>query len=179
MDSVIIQLIERDELRLEALECARKLSLPQCYLAAGFVRNLVWDYLHQKSVSTSLNDVDVIYFDPNELSKDKFKEYELALNESMPQLKWQVRNQAFMHVRNGDQSYKSSIDAMSYWPEKETAVAARKLESGSLECIATFGFESLFNLQVTYNPIRQREIFEYRVKSKGWLELWPSLTIAL
>jgi hypothetical protein len=94
----IIQLIERDELRIEALECARKFHLPQCCLAAGFIRNLVWDHLHQKPVSTPLNNVDVIYFDPNELKQDKFKKYELALNKLMPQLNWQVRNQAFMHV---------------------------------------------------------------------------------
>ncbi len=174
----IIQLIEKDGLRLEALECARKLSLPQCYLAAGFVRNLVWDHLHHKPVSTPLNDVDVIYFDADELNQDKFREYELVLNELMPQLNWQVRNQAFMHIRNGDKPYKSSLDAMSYWPEKETAVAIRKLESGILQCVTVFGFESLFNLQVTYNPKRQRDIFEHRVKSKGWLELWPHLSIA-
>ena len=172
----IIHLIERDKLRLEALECTRKLNLPQCYLAAGFVRNLVWDHLHHKSISTPLNDVDVIYFDPNELNRDK--KYERALNALMPQLNWQVRNQAFMHLRNADQPYKSSLDAMSYWPEKETAVAIRKLESGNLECIAAFGFESLFSLQVTYNPKRLRETFECRVKSKGWLELWPGLSIA-
>jgi hypothetical protein len=179
MDSIIILLIEGDELRLEALECVRKLSLPQCYIAAGFVRNLVWDYLHHNPVSTPLNDVDVIYFDPNELNNDKYQEYELTLNEEMPQLNWQVRNQAFMHVRNGDQPYKCSIDAMSYWPEKETAVGIRKLVSGRLECVSVFSFESLFSLQVTYNPKRQRELFECRVKSKRWLELWPYLTIAL
>jgi len=174
----IIQLIERDELRLEALNCVQKLNLPQCYLAAGFVRNLVWDHLHHHSVATPLNDVDVIYFKLDESTPDKFKEYELKLNESMPELNWQVRNQAAMHIRNGDRPYKSSLDAMSYWPEKETAVATRKLKSGNLECIAAFGFVSLFNLQITYNPKRQYDIFKGRVKSKGWLEQWPNLTIS-
>jgi hypothetical protein len=166
-----------DELRLKALECVRKLNLPECYLAAGFVRNLVWDHLHHKSVATPLNDLDVIYFDVNELDKNKFKMYEQALNALMPQLNWQVRNQALMHLRNGDKPYKSTLDAMSYWPEKETAVAVRKLASGHLQCIACFGLESLFNLQVTHNPKRQREIFECRAKSKGWLVLWPHLTV--
>ena len=62
----IITLIEKDELRVKALDCVRQLNLPHCYLAAGFVRNLVWDHLHQKLVSTPLNDVDVIYFDETE-----------------------------------------------------------------------------------------------------------------
>ena len=40
-ESIIIQLIKQDSMRLEALDCIRLLKLPQCYLAAGFVRNLV------------------------------------------------------------------------------------------------------------------------------------------
>ncbi len=57
----IIQLIEKDQVRIKALECVNSLRLPQCYIAAGFVRNLVWDSLHKKQIPTALNDVDVIY----------------------------------------------------------------------------------------------------------------------
>lgn len=173
----IIQLIAQDKLRLDALESVRQLDLPQCYLAAGFVRNMVWDCLHQKTITTPLNDVDVIYFDPGETDADKYLEYELRLSQLIPRLKWQVRNQANMHSRNGDSPYQSSFDAMTYWPEKETAVAIRKLSSGSFECIAAFGFDSLFDLQITHNPARQRNIFESRIKAKGWLVQWPGLTI--
>jgi len=83
-----------------------------------------------------------------------------------------------MHIRNGDCPYKSSLDAMSYWLEKETAVAARKLKSGNLECIAAFGVASLFNFKITYKPKWQYNCFKVRVKSKGWLEMWPNLTIS-
>jgi len=175
----VIKLIELDELRLNALECVRILDLPECYLAAGFVRNLVWDNLHQKSAPTPLNDADVIYFDLNESNPDKFKEYELTLKALLPALNWQVRNQALMHIRNNDQPYSSSLDAMSYWPEKETAVGIRKLPNGNFDCIAVFGFESLFNLQVTYNPKRLKSVFEQRISSKGWLTKWCNLIVAL
>jgi len=62
---IIVELIESDKLRLNALACLRLLDLPECYIAAGFVRNLIWDSLHQKLEPTRLNDVDVIY--PNHL----------------------------------------------------------------------------------------------------------------
>jgi hypothetical protein len=75
----IIQLIKRDKLRLDALESVFLLNLPQCYLAAGFVRNLVWDYLHNKDSSTPLNDFDVIYFDPNEDDDLAYLKYEAKL----------------------------------------------------------------------------------------------------
>jgi len=175
----IVELIESDELRLYALECVRLLNLPECYIAAGFIRNLVWDNLHQKSEPTPLNDVDVIYFDLNESSPDKFLEYESRLKKLLPQLNWQVRNQALMHVRNNDKPYSSSLDAMSFWPEKETAVGIRKLSNGNYDCISAFGFESLFKLRVTYNPKRLKSVFEYRIKSKGWLAKWSDLTVAL
>ncbi len=174
----VIQLIEIDEFRQEALECIRYLKLPQCYLAAGFVRNLVWDHLHEKQIPSPLNDIDVIYFDPDEVDNEIYLKYESELNLRMPQVKWQVRNQAIMHTRNGDKPYESIIDAMSYWPEKETAVAIRKTGHQNFECISAFGFESLFDLQVTYNPKRNRGVFEHRVKSKGWLIQWPMLKVA-
>jgi len=175
----IVELIEQDEMRVRALDCVFHLGLPQCYIAAGFVRNLVWDHLHKKPCSTPLNDLDVIYFDPTEIRSNAHVEYESKLMSMMPELNWQVRNQAQMHKRNGDKPYLSSIDAMSYWPEKETAVGIRKRHNKEYECVSAFGFESLFNFQVTYNPKRDRDIFEKRLKSKGWLVQWPNLKIIL
>ena len=174
----IIDLVKHDKLRTLALDCVFQLNLPQCYLAAGFVRNLVWDYLHRRQVSTPLNDLDVIYFDPAERSLGMYLEYEARLKEMMPQHNWQVRNQAQMHIRNGDRPYRDSIDAMSHWPEKETAVGIRKTSKTEYECVSAFGFESLFNLEITHKPKRSRDIFESRLKSKNWLDLWPNLSIA-
>ncbi len=174
----IVELIKQDPIRVEALNCVSELGLPQCYIAAGFVRNLVWDALHDFKVFTPLNDVDVIYFDPAESNPNAYLAYESQLRDRMPQLSWQVRNQAKMHERNDDNPYKSSVDAMSYWPEKETAVTIRQSGPNQYECVAAFGFESLFSYWVTHNPKRLRETFENRVNSKTWLVRWPSLRIA-
>ncbi|HGS5357410.1 nitrate reductase [Vibrio cholerae] len=174
----IVDLIRKDPIRLEALECVCQLELPQCYIAAGFVRNLVWDSLHHNVTLTPLNDIDVIFFDADCLDSDYEKLLELKLSEQMPQLNWQVKNQAKMHLQNGDNPYQSTLDAMSYWPEKETAVAVRKVENDRYECISAFGFESLFQGFITHNPKRAYGTFENRVKSKGWLAMWPNLRIA-
>ncbi|HGF5111023.1 TPA: nucleotidyltransferase family protein, partial [Vibrio parahaemolyticus] len=98
----IVELIKQDPIRVEALNCVSELGLPQCYIAAGFVRNLVWDALHDFKVFTPLNDVDVIYFDPAESNPNAYLAYESQLRDRMPQLRWQVRNQVKMHERNGD-----------------------------------------------------------------------------
>ena len=139
----IVELIKQDPIRVKALDCVSKLDLPECYVAAGFVRNLVWDSLHDFEMSTPLNDVDVIYFDPNESDPNSYLKYEGTLKLALPELNWQVRNQATMHVRNGDLPYASSLDAMSYWPEQETAVGIRQTAPSQYECIAAFGFETL------------------------------------
>nr|WP_195806489.1 nucleotidyltransferase family protein [Vibrio chemaguriensis] len=171
----IVDLIKQDPVRVKALECVSKLGLPQCYIAAGFVRNLVWDALHGFDVATPLNDADVIYFSPNENDPTAYLQYESQLKQLMPEINWQVRNQTLMHTRNGDLPYTSSLDAMSYWPEQETAVAIRQVAPDNYECIAAFGYESLFGCCVTHNPKRSRETFENRVNSKGWLVRWSSL----
>ncbi len=88
----IVELIKRDPMRIEALNHVSQLNLPQCYIAAGFVRNLVWDSLHEFESTTPLNDVDVIYFDPNESNPDAYLGYEAYLKGCMPGLNWQVRN---------------------------------------------------------------------------------------
>ncbi|WP_371846828.1 nucleotidyltransferase family protein, partial [Vibrio cholerae] len=86
-----------------------QLELPQCYIAAGFVRNLVWDSLHNNVKLTPLNDIDVIFFDVDCLDANYEKSLELKLSEKMPQLNWQVKNQAKMHLQNGDNPYQSTL----------------------------------------------------------------------
>ena len=90
----LVQLLLADHERMKAMECARSLALPDCYVAAGFVRNLVWDHLHHKPQPTPLNDLDIVYFDPNETDDKAAFIYEAQLAAMMPELNWQVRNQA-------------------------------------------------------------------------------------
>ncbi|WP_070964133.1 nucleotidyltransferase family protein [Vibrio sonorensis] len=173
----LIEWLAEDKYRSELLKVVSELQLPDCYIAAGFVRNLVWDRLHKKVCSTPLNDVDVVYYDANEANPVAYQIYQDRLKAKRPDVAWQVRNQAKMHIRNGDMPYRSSVDAMSYWPEKETAVAARINAKGEVECVAAFGLETLFNGQITPNPKRSVQTFYRRVREKGWLVDWPQLKL--
>jgi len=56
-------LLRADDQRMDCLRAARELALPDWALGAGFIRNLIWDHLHRKSVPTALNDIDLIYLD--------------------------------------------------------------------------------------------------------------------
>jgi hypothetical protein len=63
---LIADLIKTDKGRMQILAYAKELGLPDCWVAAGFVRNMVWDYLHGFP-STPLNDIDVIFFDRSDV----------------------------------------------------------------------------------------------------------------
>lgn len=172
--ATITELIKADAMRMEILNVVESLKLPDCFVAAGFVRNLVWGYLHGVE-NSSLNDVDVIFFDRNERICEA--SIEQTLVSLLPNVNWQVKNQAIMHLRNGDMPYSNSTDAMAHWPEKETAVGVRISNDGRLEISAPFGEEILFLGTITHNPKREVSIFFNRVESKRWLKTWPQLKV--
>jgi hypothetical protein len=179
--------IRADVWRMEALRQARSLRLPDWWLAAGFVRNLVWDRLHGYSPSTPLNDIDLVYFNPDYFDPDYFdsvhacmradREHERHL-ERASALPWSVKNQARMHERHGHRPYESIEEALSVWVERETAVGVTLGDDDRLRLIAPFGVGSLLAGRVTHNPRHgDPEVFRRRVAAKGWLRRWPKLDI--
>ncbi|GAB2787577.1 nucleotidyltransferase family protein [Halomonas shantousis] len=179
IEEMLIAWIEADPERKEALKVASQLQLNDWSLAAGFVRNLVWDRLHGYSEPTPLEDIDLIYFDPTDVSERRDRLLESRLH-GMLGRRWSVKNQARMHVRNDDTPYHSMADAMTYWVELETAVGVRLTggKANVLEIVAPLGLESLFNLNVTMNPKRKKpKAFADRVQGKGWKKKWPMLVI--
>ncbi|WP_372770979.1 nucleotidyltransferase family protein [Pseudoalteromonas sp.] len=170
------QYLKSDFTRMSALKALQQLNLPSGYIAAGFLRNLVWDKLHG-DINTPLNDVDVIYYDASQTCHSHDKQLEVELSKVMPSINWQVKNQALMHIKNNDAAYNNVIDAMAHWPEKETAVAVKLNDKGKLEFIAAFGFNSLFDLKLSHNPKRDKSVFLARVESKNWQNRWPKIEI--
>lgn len=170
--------IASDALRMRALRIAREFALPDWCIAAGFVRNLAWDKLHRFATPTPLSDIDLIYFDPEHTGKEHEREIEARLAEIDKDLPWSVRNQARMHARNGDQPYKSTMDAMSYWVELETAIGAKLDANGQIEIISPFGLDSLFAKKITPNRKHTRPAeFSSRLTKKNWLWIWPELKV--
>lgn len=164
-------------MRMEALAIASALDLPDWCLAAGFVRNLVWDRLHDFDSPTLLNDIDLIYFDPKQSNEaiDRALENRLRANSELP---WSVKNQARMHKRNADNPYSSTQDAMSYWVEAETAVGATLNVDAEIAIVAPFGIDPLFQYTITPNGKRVKPPqFAQRIKEKRWLEIWPQLKV--
>ena len=54
MKNQTLALLRADPLRRECLFALRELALPQGMICAGFVRNLIWDAVHQHPIATPL-----------------------------------------------------------------------------------------------------------------------------
>jgi hypothetical protein len=148
----LIALIQSDPSLIEALHAVCDLDLPDCWITAGAIRNRVWDHLHGFAEPTPLNDVDVIYLDPNNLDEAFEKQQDQALGKRLPGLPWSVKNQARMAKRNGDPPYRSIDDALLHWCEMPTAVATRLKAQDEVEVAAPLGLDDLFDLIVRPTP---------------------------
>lgn len=101
---------------MDALAAARRLALPDWMIGAGFVRNKVWGHLHGFTRDTvPAADIDFIYFDPTDLSKETEQQYDARLRRLFP-ADWQTKNQARMHKKHWRSSpYKNLEDALADW----------------------------------------------------------------
>ncbi|MDG4837647.1 nucleotidyltransferase family protein [Micromonospora sp. WMMD967] len=95
---------------------------------------------------------------------------------------WEIRNQARMHLRNGEEPYTSTLDAISRWPETATCVAVT-LRDDSVRLVACHGLTDLVGLAVrpspTFDNAAGRATVERRVKAKGWLDRWAGLRLEI
>jgi hypothetical protein len=174
-ERLVIELISSDITRMHALHAVASLRLPDWLIAAGFVRNAIWDYLFDKK--TPLNDADVIYYCADDLSPERDRQLEKCLQAAAPYLPWSVKNQARMHLRNGDARYLDTLDAMSYWPEKQTCVGIRISGNGDMQLRHCFPLSLQFNGRIDRNPRRSLDVFNQRIQKKEWLATWPALKI--
>lgn len=168
---------------MAALHAAQALGLSSWCLGAGVVRSLVWDTLHGFQEPSSVDDVDVAYFDADApLSHDASLQQRLAV--LAPHVNWDVTNQARVHEWLVDASglavapLTSLQDGLATWPEFATCVGVYLDDEASVKVIAPHGLDDLFGLRVRHNPRRaSAATYLERVQSKRFAQRWPRLTI--
>ena len=177
-ESALLALIAGQPERLHLLRVVRDHGPEGAWIAAGFVRNAVWDALHGYIEPTPLSDIDVLYFASDKRKPEADHAWERRLLEVCPEVPWSVRNQARMHLRNADRPYRDCADAMCHWPEICTAVAVR-LCSESLELLAPLGIDDIWALRVrpTEHFRAKPDIYRERIAAKNWPARWPKLRI--
>ena len=177
----VLELIKSDPWMMRVLVAAESLGLPDWLVGAGFVRNKVWDHLHGYAQNTPPSDIDLVYFDTDSLFDEK--ELESKLGRLMPELQWEVVNQATAHHWNEEKPYTSTADAISKWPETATAVGVR-LEDGDLTLVAPLGIEDLVNIIARPTPTfmvseTKRARVRERIAQKQWQTKWPKVQVII
>ncbi|GAA2688256.1 hypothetical protein Apa02nite_034930 [Actinoplanes palleronii] len=175
----VVGVIESDPAAMSVLRAAAGLGLPDWWIGAGFVRNRVWDAISDQPVLPE-RDVDVAYFDPQKPDPGEDTRAEARAMAILPGVPWEIRNQARMHVRNGDEPYTSTLDAISRWPETATCIAVT-LRGDSVHLVACHGIGDLVGMVVrpspTFGNSVGRATVRARVEAKGWLTRWPGLRL--
>jgi hypothetical protein len=183
----IITLAKKDTWMMDILQIVNKLNLPDWWIGAGFIRSKVWDTLHGYKQRTPLPDIDIIYLDKNDYTKNEAQqdttkqeiEYEKILTEQFPTINWSVTNQARMHLFHNNEPYKTSEDALTHWVETATCIGV-KLDANNNVILSTpRGIEDLVNLVLRPTPGVYKDLstFNKRIENKEWLKKWPKLKI--
>ena len=172
------EIILKEKWMMDILRSVRDLGLPDWYLAAGVVRNTVWDVLHQYTKRTPLNDIDIVYFSSKKNIHDK--EVETTLQAKYPKYSFEVVNQAFIHkTYSYKKAVSSSCQAIGAFTETPTCVGIRLEKNNSLTICAPHGLQDLFSLQVMPSSQIPEMLSSYRkrMKQKQWKKTWPKLQI--
>ena len=180
-DQEILERLSQDQDIRAILEMIRSLELKDSWLAAGSVRNFIWNILAGKPGFEAETDVDVIFFDQT-VSYEETLQMEMELRKAFPAYSWELKNQVYMHIHSPNtQPYTSSKDAMSKYPECCTAIGLRLLEDDQLELFAPYGLADIRAFQVRPTPhfladAERKKLYMERIRKKNWQTKWPQLS---
>jgi hypothetical protein len=131
-----------------------------------------------------LADIDLAFFDPDDLSPARDAAIEAALRAVAPDLPWEAKNQAAVHLwyprRFGltVEPFTCSADAVATFPERATCVALHLDAADRLTVVAPYGLHDLLGLVHRHNPRRvSAELYEQRLADKRIAERWPRVTV--
>jgi uncharacterized protein len=169
---------------MEILRTVRDCDPPDWLVGGGVIRNLVWNRAHGYADTTYVKDVDVVFFDSENLSPERERAFEQDLLARCPGVAWDAKNQVAVHLWYEEKfgyavpPLRSSEEGVGANPESATSVGVRLLADDRLYIAAPVGLDDLFELVLRRNPRRVTpEIFRKRLVDKGIREKWPRVRI--
>ncbi|MET7963090.1 nucleotidyltransferase family protein [Micromonospora zamorensis] len=169
-----------------ALTVVRDSGLPDAWIGAGALRDLVWGERYGDGFDpTTVRDVDVVFFDPTRLTRDDDHRATARLTAVWPEPPWQARNQAAVHTWyaarfGGDpiEPYRGVAEAVATWPEYATAVVVRLDLADRLEVCAPYGLADLLGGVWRHNPTRvDVDRSRQRLARHRPAQRWPGVTV--
>lgn len=151
------------------------------WLASGTLRNYVWNVLSGKGGLAQASDLDVVFMMPMCLMM-KRRRFSKAFNSATQIYQWEIKNQVYMHSHSPNTlPYQNARDAVSKYPERCTAIAAR-LNNDELELFLPYGDDDIVNFVVQPTPHfsedkKRMQVYRERLAKKDWQEKWPNLQL--
>ena len=181
-----ILILEKNKDLMDILDYMYELNLPNFYIVAGSVFQTIWNYYDNKPLNYEIKDIDIIYYDDIDLSRESEQELQKEISEHLKKIninyEFDVNNEARMHIWkkeneniNIDQ-YKNSEDAIDQWIATVHAIGITK-ENGNIKIYAPYGLSDIFSK--TIRPIKHKtnskDLYDRKVKS--WCERFDGLNI--
>ena len=165
------------------LDEAGNLNLPDWFVGAGCIAQTVWNKHHGFNLTNNIADIDLVYYDNEDLSFEAEDKMIRMTKEKLSHLPIpvDVKNQARVHLwyckhfGYDIKPYASIYDALRSWPTTATSIGIRKEKNG-YNVFAPFGLDDLLNLIVRANKVQITEEI-YNSKVGRWTKCWPGLKV--
>lgn len=178
------RIVRADEHLMTLLVTARALDLPQHRVVAGCIYQTVWNVLTGRPRGTGINDYDVIYFNPVDLSKESETAVEALVSSRLANFPApvEVRNQARVHLWFEDYfgiKYPALLradEAIERYASATHAVGVRLTPDDRLDIFAPFGLSDIFGMTIRPNYALPNKATHERkaIRAKA---VWPELTV--
>lgn len=183
---IFISILQKNKDLMIILDYINTLKLPNFYIATGSVFQTIWNYYDNKPLNYGIKDIDIIYYDSSNVSKDSEKQLENKIIDFFQKqnlnYEFDVHNEARMHLwkkenenKNIDQ-YKNSEDAIDQWIATVHAIGITK-ENNNIKIYAPYGLSDIFSR--TIRPIKHKanskELYDKKVAS--WKNRFNNLNI--
>jgi hypothetical protein len=171
---------------MRALAVVRDSGLPDAWIGAGTVRDLVWGERYGAGFEPlSVRDVDVVFFDPSDLRPG-------LRQTGHPTTRGGLAGTALGGEEPGRRAhwyqakfgggpvppFRDIAEAVATWPEYATAVAVRLDRHGHIDVCAPYGLDDLFDGVWRRNPTRvSLEISRHRPARHRPAERWSGVRV--
>lgn len=185
-NETFIKIIKQNSDLVTILDYIYELKLPNFYIAAGSVFQTIWNYYDNKPLNFGIKDIDIIYYDPINLSKESEQKLEKTIEDYFKKAglnyELDIHNEARMHLwkkdnenKNIDQ-YKNSEDAIDQWIATVHAIGITK-ENNEIKVYAPYGLSDIFSKMI--RPIKHKNNSKelYNKKVASWQKRFENLNI--
>ena len=185
-NKILISILKKNTELMDMLDYIDSLNIPNFYIAAGSIFQTVWNYYDGKPLNYGIKDIDVIYYNSNDLSVDTDLKYYEIIKKYAESKKYNyeidVSNEARMHIWKKEkfgidiEQYKSSEDAINKWIATVHAIGITKYKN-KIRIYAPYGLNDIFTR--TIRPIKHEYNTEeiYNKKANSWKSRFDNLTI--